>query len=152
MNYIDLLITHSYYRWLVLLLLFIQFVWIWRHKNLNSIYTSTHFKIHLFITSLINIQLLIGWILFFNSPLAMGFWEQLPSSLKHRQFRFFGLEHMSMMSLGIFLSNIYCFKAYQYIGTKYFKKLWIPYLWIYFILLSSIPWSFSPLTSRPNFR
>ncbi len=152
MNYIELLIAHSYYRWLVLLILLIQFVWIWWNKNSNSNYTSTHFKIHLSFTIIINIQLILGWLLFLNSPIAIGFWEQLPYSVKHRQMRFFGLEHMSMMNLGIFLSNFYCIKAYKNIGTNYFQQLWVPYLWIYFIILSSIPWSFSPLTYRPNFR
>lgn len=152
MNYTNLLIVHSYYRWVVLLVLVIQFLWIWQNKKVNKDYTHKDFRLHLLFTLLIDIQLILGWMLYDHSLIVSSFWKDLAIGIKQRQMRFFGLEHMSMMTLGILLSNIYCIKAYSWIGTKAFNLLWRPYLWIYFILLSSIPWSFSPLTSRPNFR
>ncbi len=148
-----LLIFHSYFRWLVLLIMLVQILWIYINYKRNIIFSAKDFKILLLFTLVFDIQLIIGWSLYFNSMLVEGFWADIAKGIKNRQLRFFGLEHMSMMNLAIILINISTIRSYFRINTTYgFKKLWNIYIWIYLIILSSIPWSFSPLTSRPNFR
>lgn len=148
-----LIIYHSYYRWVVLLAMFLQIVWVFIHHKKRTIFTTKHLSILLLFTSILNIQLILGWLLFFHSALSQAFWSSLSVGIKHREMRFFGLEHVSMMSLGIILSNIYTYMAYIKKGQEgVFTFLWKRYLIVYFIILSSIPWSFSPLTHRPNFR
>lgn len=152
-DFSQLLIFHSYFRWVVLFIIGIQCLWIFTNNRYDKIFTLTDFKILLFFTLIYDIQLLLGWALYMESALVAGFWQDIAVGIKQRQLRFFGLEHMTMMTLAIILINSSTYRCYKRINTtKGFKKLWRSYLWIYIIILSSIPWSFSPLTSRPNFR
>ncbi|MES2810739.1 MAG: hypothetical protein V4619_19040, partial [Bacteroidota bacterium] len=67
--------------------------------------------------------------------------------------RFFGMEHVTMMLIGIGIISTVSAKAKKK-PTDYerFKYLAIWYTVALLIILSSIPWSFSPLISRPSFR
>lgn len=148
-----ILIVHSYYRWIVLVMMLLQAYWIISRYKQEKKFSKIDFKILFVFTTIFNIQLVIGWLLYLNSTLALSFWNDIATNVKHRQIRFFGLEHMSMMTLAIILANIQTYRSYYRINKKeVFKSLFKTYIWIYFIILSSIPWSFSPLTSRPNFR
>lgn len=149
----QLLVLHSYFRWAVLVIMVIQFAWIWINYKRNKEFTTVDFKLLLFFTIVFNIQLLLGWSLYFNSMVVDAFWHDVAKGVKNRQMRFFGLEHMSMMTLAIILINYNTYRAYKNINTTIvFHKLWKAYIVILLIILSSIPWSFSPLTSRPNWR
>lgn len=149
----QLLIFHSYFRWIVLLIMLVQLVWILVNDKQHKIFTTKDFKILLLFTGIFNIQLILGWALYLNSILVDSFWQDVAKGIKNRQLRFFGLEHMSMMTLAIVMLNITTFRTRHRINKRdSFRFLWKNYLWIVLIILSSIPWSFSPLTSRPNFR
>ncbi len=152
MNYSHWLLYHSYYRWIVLIAMLIQIVWIYiNHRNKTTLEIK-HYQWLVLFCMLYNIQLVLGWMLYLTSPISNAFWDDLPATLKNRQLRFFGLEHMSMMTLGIVLMNTLTFLAKKKVGTPAFTYLWKRYIFIYIIILASVPWSFSPLTSRPNFR
>lgn len=153
MNFSNLLLYHSYFRWVVLVVLVFEFCWIWYNKRSGSIFEKRDFLILIACTLLFNIQLLLGWLLYFNSAIVDSFWNNLSIGLKQRQVRFFGLEHMTMMSLAILLLNYITFKCYYLVDkSKTFSFLFRNFIWVVLIILSSVPWSFSPLTSRPNFR
>lgn len=152
-NFSNLLIIHSYFRWIVLLMMLVQIVWIWTNKKRKKEFSLKDFRLLLFFTLIFDTQLLLGWLLYCNSILVDSFWQDVAAGVKQRQMRFFGLEHMSMMTLGIIIANVHTFRSSKNINNKNtFQKLWKVYIWIYIIILSSIPWSFSPLTSRPDFR
>lgn len=147
------LIWHSYFRWVVLLIMVIQFIWIFVNHKRNKLFTKKDYCLLVFFTTIYNIQLILGWTLYLNSLIVENFWQNITVGIKNRQERFFGLEHMTMMNLGILLANIYMYKSYKFINKEHsFTKLLKSYIWIYLIILSSVPWSFSPLTSRPDFR
>lgn len=149
----QLLIFHSYFRWVVLGMMILQFGWIGINCKRNTKFTNTDFNYLVFFTFIFNIQFVLGWLLYSYSFIVDGFWQNIALGIKNRQMRFFGLEHMFMMTTAIILSNITTFRAYKRKDkTDVFKFLLKSYIWIYIIILSSIPWSFSPLTSRPNFR
>lgn len=153
MLYTYLLIFHSYYRWLVLLSLALQVIWLGYHYRQKTLFTKQHSQLLILFTILYNIQLIVGWLLFLNSPIVAHFWSDLAIHIKHRQMRFFGMEHVTMMSLAIVLVNISTYVSLKRIGRSgTFTYLFKYYICIFLIVLSSIPWSFSPLTSRPNFR
>ncbi|MFZ4262197.1 hypothetical protein ACFRAE_09145 [Sphingobacterium sp. HJSM2_6] len=118
----------------------------------NKVFNKQDYQILQGFIGIFNIQFLLGWLLFFNSPLSMAFWGDVGTHLKNRELRFFGLEHISMMSLGIIWMNILGSKSKTKIGVLHFNYLFKKLCWIYLIILSSIPWAFSPLTSRPHFR
>ena len=153
LDFTTLLVLHSYYRWIVLVMMLIQFIWLWFNKQQNRVFTQRDYYILLTCTLLFNVQFILGWLLFFQSLVAQSFWNDVAIGVKNRQMRFFGLEHMTMMSLGILLANVFTYKSYTFKDrNSTFRYLWKRYCWIYIIILSSIPWSFSPLISRPNFR
>lgn len=148
-----LLILHSYYRWVVLLVLCIHLGWLHYHKSKASIFNKGHFSTLLIFTLLYNIQLLLGWMLYLQSPLVDAFLNNIAEGTRNRQLRFFGLEHVTMMSTAILLFNISLYRCRRKIGKPgVFHALLIWFYILLFLVLSSIPWSFSPLTSRPNFR
>ena len=148
-----LLAFHSVFRWIVLFALFITFAILYSNKQYNKPFSKTNYKWLQWVCIILNIQLILGILLFSKSQLVLLFWENFQETVKLRQPRFFGLEHPSMMLLGIVLFNYFTFKIRTKIntiqGNSYFlNRFYI----ILIILLSSIPWAFSPLTSRPNFR
>lgn len=137
---------------MVLLALIFQLVWIYiNHKN-KSEFKSKHYQLLIFFTLIYDFQLILGWLLYLNSPLVSAFWNDIGAGVKNRQLRFFGIEHMSMMTLAILLINLFTFTVRKKIGSNGFSYLAKRYIWIAIFILSSIPWSFSPLTSRPNWR
>lgn len=70
-----------------------------------------------------------------------------------RQIRFFGMEHITMMMIAITLITIGSAKAKRKTTDEAkFKTMAIWFSIALLLILSSIPWSFSPLTSRPLFR
>lgn len=152
MNYSHWLLYHSYYRWIVLIAMLIQIIWVYINHSNKTTFELKHYQWLVLFCMVYNIQLVLGWMLYLTSPISNAFWDDLPANLKNRQLRFFGLEHMSMMTLGIILMNTLTFLVKKKVGTSAFTYLWKRYIFIYIIILASVPWSFSPLTSRPNFR
>jgi hypothetical protein len=146
------LIFHSYYRWAVLFALVSQLIWLYINQRNNTIFQIKHYQLVIVFTFIYNIQFVLGWLLYLNSPLVTGFWSDIASGVKNRQLRFFGLEHMFMMTLAVLLINVFTLTVKSKINKNGFRYLWKRYIWITLIIISSIPWSFSPLTSRPNLR
>ncbi|HEY0244015.1 MAG TPA: hypothetical protein VGC01_00500 [Mucilaginibacter sp.] len=63
------------------------------------------------------------------------------------------MEHIIMMLTAIIIITIGSAKAKRKPSAKEkFKTMAIWYTVALLIILSSVPWSFSPLISRPNFR
>ncbi|MFD1770569.1 hypothetical protein [Sphingobacterium suaedae] len=148
-----LLILHSYYRWVVLAVMVMQGCWLLVHRSKRTIFSRRHFMILLACTMLYNVQGIIGLLLYCHSPLVKGFLADFGAGVKNRQLRFFGMEHITMMLLALIFINIVTLFCWRKIGQQQtFATISKCYLWIYLMILASIPWSFSPLTSRPNFR
>lgn len=147
-----LLILHSYFRWLVLFALLFQIVWIFINHRKNKVFSSKDYQILIGLTIIYDIQFFIGWVLYLNSPLVTAFWNDISIGIKTREVRFFGLEHMTMMTLAVMMINIVSLLVKKKVGSNGFTYLWKRYIWISLMILASIPWSFSPFTNRPNFR
>jgi len=150
--YYYFLIFHSYFRWVVVLALFFQLSWIFYHYNKQTIFLAKHHKTLTYFTLIYNIQFLLGWTLYLNSPIITAFWNDVSLGLKNRPLRFFGIEHMIMMTFAIGLINTYTHSVKRKIGSNGFSYLLKRYILIILIVFSSIPWSFSPFTNRPNWR
>jgi uncharacterized membrane protein len=100
-----------------------------------------------------HIQLVLGVVLYFISPIVSYFLHNLGTAIHERSIRFFGMEHITMMLIGITVITIGSAKAKrQTTDREKFKTMAIWFTIALLIILSSIPWSFSPLISRPNFR
>lgn len=151
--YAYLLITHSYLRWLVLISLFFGLIFSFIKHKKRKIYTQNDYQLFNGIKNISNLQFLLGILLLFQSPFVQTFWKQISVAVKWREVRFFGLEHPFMMILSVVLINFFVHKSKTKINTQQgFKYLFIRLLIIFVLIFLSIPWSFSPFTSRPDFR
>lgn len=131
--------AHSGLRWLVLIFLVIALV-----KGIsgwmgNKNYTEGDRKMALFALIFTHIQLLLGLGLYFISP-KVSFHEGF---MKETIFRFYGVEHMSMMILAIILITV-GYSTAKRAGTDLakHKKIAIWYGIGLLLILASIPWPF----------
>ncbi|WP_156169604.1 hypothetical protein [Sphingobacterium sp. IITKGP-BTPF85] len=60
---------------------------------------------------LLYIQFIVGLTLYFESPIVHYFIKNFNEAIKLRQVRFFGMEHITMMTIGILVFTIGYIKA-----------------------------------------
>lgn len=132
--------AHSGLRWLLLIALLYAIFNAFKKWQSGATYTESDRKAGLYAFILSHIQLLIGLVLYFISPKVGSFSGEV---MKEPVARFFTVEHMSMMILGIILISIGYIRAKkQTADTKKFKTTFIFYLIGLIVILSRIPWPF----------
>ena len=148
-----LLALHSLVRWFVLIsLVFALFRaytgWLSKKKFSGFDNAVRHWT-----ATIAHIQLVLGLWLYFISPAVDYFLHNYKEAVHLREIRFFGMEHSLMMFTAIIVISIGSFKVKRrHPDEEKFKTMAIWYSVGLFIILSSIPWGFSPLVSRPYFR
>lgn len=151
--FLTLLAFHSLIRWLVLLsLLFAVFrSWQgWRSKRAFSPFDNS---VRHWTATIAHIQLVLGVWLYFMSPIVDYFLHNFSDAVHQRELRFFGMEHSLMMITAIAVITTGSAKAKRkQDDNEKFKTMAIWFSIGLFIILISIPWAFSPFTSRPYFR
>ncbi len=150
--YSTLLYLHSWNRWLVLLfivILLIKSYYAWFSK-IN--YKKSDSLLRITTTVICHIQLSLGIYLYCISPITNYFLHNFKEAINLREIRFFGMEHSSMMLLAVIVITIGSSKSKKQAGLKKHKTISLWFTVGLLIILSSIPWSFSPLISRPLFR
>lgn len=151
--YSELLIGHSWLRWIIVIGLF--YVLFISHKGRRNAMLLK--PLHLFpiiaLPTICLTQLTLGFLLYLQSPFVTQFFANFPESLKHREIRFFGIEHSTVMPIAISLIIIGSVKAYKQRETTNAYNIWFKWtLFAFILIIFSIPWSFWPLVSRPLFR
>jgi uncharacterized membrane protein len=148
-----LLSIHSLVRWLVLLTLIYAIYRACRGWLKNKEFTSFDNTVRHTTATVAHVQMTIGVILYIISPVVDYFLHNFKEAIHERQFRFFGMEHSIMMLTGIILISIGSSSAKRKTNDRAkFKTMAIYYIIALLIILSSIPWAFSPLVSRPYLR
>lgn len=148
-----LLALHSLIRWFVLASLIISIVRAYRGWLKHQPYTLADERLRWITTTIAHIQLLLGITLYFISPIVDYFLHHFKEAVVIRDIRFFGMEHVTMMLTAVVLITIGSAKAKRKSADlEKFKTMAIWFSIALFIIFTSIPWSFSPLISRPNFR
>ncbi|MBP6812498.1 MAG: cytochrome B [Saprospiraceae bacterium] len=143
-----LLFIHSALRWLVLL----SILWV-LIRAVKGFFFKESFQRsdHILVSSasgFAQLQLLVGFALYFYSPVAQGFWEN--RSFEWSDSFFFGILHFLLMTVAITLISIGSSLAKRDSeDRKRFKALFIYYSLALLIILVAIPWPFSPLAQRP---
>ena len=151
--YSFLLALHSLVRWFVLASLLFAIYRSYRGWLLKKPFSKLDEQVRWITATIAHIQLIFGLWLYFISPIVSYFLHNFKDAVHNRQIRFFGMEHITMMLTAIVLITIGSAKAKRK-GTDMvkFKTMAIWFTIALLVILSSIPWSFSPLISRPLLR
>lgn len=151
--YSFLLALHSLTRWLVLVSLLYSIFIAYRGWASEKPFTKADNIIRTVTTTIAHTQLVIGVWLYCISPVVSYFLHHFGAAIHERQIRFFGMEHITMMIIAITVLTIGSANAKRKpTDQQKFKTMAVWFTVALVIILSSIPWSFSPLTARPNFR
>ncbi|QEM13906.1 hypothetical protein [Mucilaginibacter rubeus] len=151
--YAFILALHSLIRWFVLVSLLFALYRAYTGWLGNKTYSKLDNRARIIAATVAHIQLVVGLWLYFISPVVSYFLSHFKEGVQNRQIRFFGMEHITMMLIGITLITIASAKAKRKTtDQEKFKTLAIWLTIALLVILSSIPWSFSPLISRPLFR
>lgn len=151
--YNGLLVSHSMFRWFVLLSLVIAIIvgirgWITKRKFNKFDNSIRHWT-----ATIAHIQLMLGIALYSISPIIRYFFENFKDAVKLREIRFFGMEHSLMMFLAISAITFGSYTAKRKVNdTAKFKTMTIWFLIGLIIILANIPWGFSFFVSRPYLR
>lgn len=87
------------------------------------------------------------------SPMVNYFLKNFKDAVHMRDIRFFGMEHITMMVIAVTVITIGSLKVKRRnTDQEKFRTTLIWFLVAFVIIVLSIPWSFSPFTSRPLFR
>lgn len=134
---------HSYWAYLVLLLLIIASVNALVGYFTDREYGPMNFRIALFTLIVSHIQLLIGVVLFFTAPYLRAFSEVgMGEVMRNSTLRLYIVEHPLMMIIGVALITIGYSKHKKKLTSRpKFKLLAIFYTLALIAFLSRIPWS-----------
>ena len=140
--YIGLKHLHSFLPYLlltVLLFAFVKSVIAYRGQHPH---TEGHRKNGLILLILAHIQLLIGGILYFVSPMSTSGLNDLGAAMKDSTLRLYTLEHPLMTILAIVLITMAYSKSKKDISSHLKHKIKCIYFGLALVLiLSKIPWS-----------
>ena len=151
--YTFLILSHSIVRWIIVptmcYALFRGFHgWLTKRPFTKRDDTVRHVT-----ATLAHIQLMIGYVLYFNSPFISYFRMHFKEAIKQFDFVFFGMVHITLMTLAIIIVTIGSSAAKrQQQDMLKFKTMSIFYAIAFIIILVAIPWPFSPLSARPYLR
>ncbi len=152
MGYSFLLSAHSWFRWAVLISGVIAVVLSFRGASGNRAWTQTDRKAQLaYITSL-DLQFLLGILLYLVSPLIRGGLADFGGSMKVGAVRFFLMEHLVLMVAALVVAHIFSARSKKAISDAGRQKTWrTGALLSLLLVLASIPWPFLSF-GRPLFR
>lgn len=151
--YQTLLALHSLVRWFVLASLLLAIYKGYKGWLTNKPFSKYDNKVRHWTATITHIQLCIGLWLYFISPIINYFLHNYKEAVHQREIRFFGMEHNLMMLAAIIIITIGSAKAKRKpTDQEKFKTMALWFTVGLLIILLSIPWTFSPLASRPLFR
>ena len=151
--YATLLALHSLIRWFVFSSLVLSVFLAYRGWLASKPFSKFANVVRVVTETFANIQLVIGVWLYFISPIVAYFFANFKEAVHQREIRFFGMEHVTMMLAAMILIFIGSAKTGKRRTDKAKYKTMATWFSIALLLmLTSIPWAFSPLVSRPWFR
>lgn len=101
-----LLALHSLTRWLILITIIWSIVSAYRGYKKHRKFTKADNWLRLVTVSFVHIQLITGGWLYWISPIVDYFLNNFSVAVHQTQARFFGMEHITMMVLGVSLVTI----------------------------------------------
>ncbi|WP_130735847.1 hypothetical protein [Flavobacterium sp. J27] len=151
--YHSLLFFHSITRWLLLMGLIYTIYTAYKGYTKKAHFTRIDNAFRHWTATVAHIQLVLGILLYFKSPIISYFWKHFLEAKEHLDLLFFGLIHIIMMFLAVIIITIGSALAKRKkTDQDQFKTIFIWFLIALLLILMAIPWPFSPLANRPYFR
>ena len=144
---------HNFGRWVVIILLLVAIVRSISGLNGNKPFTNGDRKTGLFLMIAAHTMLLIGLYQWFAGPWGLHNIQNIGMNavMKDKVYRFWAIEHMTGMLLGIILITVGRGSAKKNISdiAKHRRSFWF-YFIAFVIIIASVPWPFREV-ARPLF-
>ncbi|EJL75911.1 hypothetical protein [Chryseobacterium populi] len=151
--YQTLTFLHSIFRWLVLLSLLYAIFRSYKGYSSSRKFSKTDDSVRHWTATIAHIQLVLGIILYSQSPVIKYFWKNFTTAKESFDLLFFGLIHIFLMLFSIVTITVGSAMAKRKTMDKEkFKTILIWFTVALIIIFIAIPWPFSPLANRPYFR
>jgi ABC-type Na+ efflux pump permease subunit len=148
-----LLPLHSIVRWLVLIFLLYAIYRSALGYSRNRTFTRTDNAIRHWTATLAHIQLMIGMILYVESPFVKAYWKNRSAVKLPPDLSFFSIIHIAMMFTAVVILTIGSAMARrQQDDQRKFRTMLFWFIIALLIIFIAIPWPFSPLAKRPLIR
>lgn len=138
-----LISLHSYWAYIVLFILVIAVINALAGWTGNKEYQPKDFRISLFTLIVTHLQLLIGFVVYFTSPLGLKSITAngMGTVMKDSLLRLFAVEHITVMIIAVILITVgYSKHKKKLVSKPKFKTLTIFYGLALLLVLSRIPW------------
>ena len=140
-------------RWLVLASLIYAIYRAYRGFFMNAQFSKTDNAVRHWTATVAHIQLVVGIVLYTQSPIIKYFWQNFKEAIRNLDTAFFGLLHIILMLTAIVLITIgSALSKRKTTDKEKFKTMLVWFLISLLIIFIAIPWPFSPLANRPYFR
>lgn len=152
MLYTILLPIHSIVRWLLIIAVVAAVARAFMGWLGKKAWTRTDDKIGLAFTSLMDLQLLIGLILYVISPILQTAFQNFGGAMSNAQLRFFAVEHILMMVIAVVFAHVgraLSKKASSDLLKHRRAAIWFGLALL--VILVAIPWPFTA-AARPWIR
>lgn len=144
---------HSTIRWLVLASLVYSIYRAYKGYFSNAPFSKTDNAVRHWTATIAHIQLIVGIVIYTQSPVIKYFWKNFDEAIGVLDFAFFGLLHIILMLTAIVLITVGSAFSKRKEGDKAkFKTMLIWFSISLIIIFIAIPWPFSPFANRPYFR
>lgn len=146
-----LIYLHSFLRWFVLISLIVAVYKAYRGYFSNAAFKKGDNAIRHWIATIAHVQLMVGMVLYFQSPLIKYFLKN--GAKESFEFLFFGMIHSTLMLVAIVIVTIGSAMAKRRKTDKEkFRTMLVWYSLALIIIFIAIPWPFSPFANRPYLR
>jgi hypothetical protein len=151
MPYLLLKDAHSWLRWIVLIACLWALLRVWSGWFARAEWTRKDQMAGLIFTSLLNVQFVLGLVLYAISPITRTALTNFAAAMKDSTLRFFAVEHLAGMLLAIIIAQIgYSSSKRATTDRAKFLRAAIAYTLAGLLILASIPWPFMKY-GRPLF-
>jgi uncharacterized membrane protein YozB (DUF420 family) len=151
--YQSLLIYHNLLRWLVLASLLIAIFRAYKGYSSKQPFSKTDNVVRHWTATIAHIQLMVGMVIYFQSPLIKYFWTNFREAVANLNISFFGLIHITLMFTAIMIITIgSALTKRRNADNEKFRTMLVWFSVALILIIIAVPWPFSPLATRPYIR
>ena len=151
--YSSLLFFHSLFRWLVLAALLWAIFRAYKGDISRHNFTKIDNALRHWTATIAHIQLMIGFSLYFTSPVISYFFRHFKEAIHSIDTAFFGIIHIVLMFTSVVIITIgSALTKRKPTDREKFRTMWVWFLVALVLIFMAIPWPFSPLANRPYLR